>query len=46
MAQDSRWDEANAQFIDLINDMIGMNPFDEMISKSGQILSYFSHSIV
>ena len=46
MKEDSGWMEANGQFMDLINDMIGRSPDDEMISKSGQMLSYFGHFIV
>lgn len=46
MKKVSKWHEANGQFMDLINEMIGMNPVDEMIEKSGQMLSYFSHFIV
>lgn len=46
MEEDSKWDEANGQFMDFVNDMMGQSPDDEIIKQSGQMLSYFSHFLV
>jgi hypothetical protein len=46
MEEDSKWDEANGQFMDFVNDMIGQSADDKLIEQSGKMLSYFSHFIV
>ncbi|HKK42332.1 MAG TPA: hypothetical protein VJ963_07985 [Bacteroidales bacterium] len=46
MGEDNNWDEANGQFLDFVNDIMGQNPDDEIIKQSGQMLSYFSHFLV
>jgi hypothetical protein len=46
MEEDNKWDEANEQFMDFVNDMMGQSPDDEIIKQSGEMLSYFSHFLV
>lgn len=46
MKKESKWDEANGQFLDFINDLINKNPDKDIIKKSGHMLSYFSHFII